>query len=706
MKVLSYKDINIKSSYETGEDDLLESFYLPVLENAAKYDRIAGFFSSSSLAIASKGIAGLIKNKGKMRLIACPKLSEDDIKIINEVVHNKEGFLEKNLIDGINNIEDSFQNDHVKALGWMLVQGLLEIKIAIPISLSTGIFNKAEKGIFHQKVGLLEDIEGNKISFSGSINETASAWLDNIEEFKVFKSWIQEQDIYVQDDIKKVNEFWNNNRLNVKVINLPNAVKANLIEKSNDFNLDSLISKRYKKYSIYKRQKDCLNLFYYQKDAIEMWKQNQRQLLFAMATGTGKTRTAIGCIVDALFEENKLLIIVSCPQGTLSLQWENEINKLNIPIDTSKVIDGTNSNWKKDLKEIILSISIGYYNNAIIYTTHSTCSKQQFIHIIKDNIKSVRILFIGDEAHGLGALKMRKGLLEIYDYRIGLSATPSRWYDENGTELLDEYFGNKNFEFSITDALNKINPLTGKTFLVNYYYKISFIELTDEELIRYMKLSTDIKKLKSYKKSSDEYAERIERLLFKRANIIKNANNKYSELKRILGSIDSIQDMIIFVSDEQIDMVLEILNFMQIPAHKLTQEEGTVPESKYGGLTERQFIIQKFKEGHYKVLVAIKVLDEGIDIPSANKAILMASSTNPREYIQRIGRVIRQYGSKKNAKIYDISVKPCFNKIGSDEIRRFEKAICDKEKVRLKEIATNAINNSEALITIEENMEG
>lgn len=301
---------------------------------------------------------------------------------------------------------------------------------------------------------------------------------------------------------------------------------------------------------------------------------------------------------------------------------------------------------------------------------------------------------------------MRKGLLDIYNYRIGLSATPSRWYDESGTEKIDKYFGSKSFEFSIADALNKINPLTGKTFLVNYYYKLSFVELTDQEIINYIKLSSDVSKLRNYNKTSDEYAKRTEKLLFKRANIIKNAENKYHELEKILKNIDTIQDIIIFVSDEQINTVLEILNSMHIPEHKLTQEEGTISDSRYNGKTERQYIIEKFKEGYYKVLVAIKVLDEGIDIPSACIAILMASSTNPREYVQRIGRVIRQYPGKMYAIIYDISIKPCFDRIDSQEIIEFEKAIREKEKVRLKEIAINAINNSEALIAIEENMEG
>ncbi|WP_316104164.1 helicase-related protein [Terrisporobacter othiniensis] len=702
---MNYKNMNFKSSYETGQDDLLESFYIPVLENAIQYDRIAGFFSSSSLAIASKGLVGLIKNRGKMRLIACPQLQKDDVEIIKQVYEGEISLLEKNLINSISSVEDEFENNHVKALGWMLSKGFLEIKIAIPVKTSMYAFsNTGSKAIFHQKVGILKDKDGNKISFSGSINETALGWIDNIEEFKVFKSWVTEQNNYLLDDIKKFNEFWNNERNNVKVVDLPNAVKEKLIKKSKDFDINTIDLKMYKKAKKVKQVKDKLSLFFYQKDAINKWKDNNYKLLFQMATGTGKTRTAIGCTVESLNISNKLLIIVSCPQGTLSLQWKREIDELNLGIDYSEVIDGTNKKWKDNLEEILLKISIGYYDTAIIYTTHITCSKEDFIQRLKKRKSNIKTLFIGDEVHGLGATKTRLGLLEEYDYRVGLSATPSRWFDESGTYLLEEYFGNESFEFSISDALTTINPLTGKTFLVNYYYNIEFVKLDDDEIQSYKKLSSDIRKLKLCKQKSEDYADIIERLLFKRANIIKNAINKYEKLQEILHNMEKIEDLIIFVSSEQLEGVLKILSDMKVPAHKLTQNEGTTPNPIYNGLTEREYIINKFKERKYKVLVAIKCLDEGIDIPSASKAILMANSTNPREYVQRIGRVIRQNKDKKYAVIYDISIEPSYNRIDDEDIRTFEKMVCAKERIRLEEIALNAINNADAILKIENTM--
>lgn len=700
---MSLKNLNIKSSYETGEDDLIEEFYVPVLENSIRYDRIAGFFSSSSLAIAARGILSFIKNNGKMRILACPKMNKQDIEIINNVKINSKKYIEDSLIKNLNVCEDMFEQQHVNALGWMLLKGLLEIKIAFVFV--NGKVCIDNDGIFHQKVGILYDSEGNQISFSGSINESANGWLKNIEEFKVFKSWKEEQIEYLQSDIKKFDEFWHNKRSYVKVYDIPEAVKKKLIEYSNNFDEEKLIASEYITDRDYKKISDRLGLFYYQQEAINKWIRNGYKLLFQMATGTGKTRTAIGCINTILKKEKKILIIIACPQVVLSLQWKEEIKNIGINIDKEYVIDGTNRKWKSEIMEAILKLKVDYYKKVIIYTTHKTCSNNEFIKAINLLENEQRIAFIGDEAHGLGSSINRKGLCESYNYRIGLSATPSRWFDESGTIILENYFGNKSFEFSILDALTTINPITNKPFLVNYYYKLSFVELNSDEMERYSQLTNKIIKLKKYPKGDIRYASLLENILFKRAAIIKNANQKYMELQRILDNITEIKDTIIFVSDEQIDNVMEILQKNKIIAHKLTQNEKTKKDRKYNGKSERQYIIQKFKEGYYKVLVAIKCLDEGIDIPSASTAILMASSTNPREYIQRIGRVIRQAPNKEKATIYDISVKPCIKMIKNDTIRKFEKMIMEKERKRLVDISRNAINNVEALKLINSIME-
>lgn len=700
---MSFKTIDLNNSYESGVDNLVEDFYIPVLSNAIYYDRIAGFFSSSSLAVVARGMAGLILNGGKMRIIASPRLSTNDIMVIEQVINKQSDvFLSNMLLTEVSEIEDSFEKDHVSALGWMLSNNLLEIKIALVCS-ENHIYSAEEiesKALFHQKVGILSDKENNVISFSGSINETASGWLDNVEEFKVFKSWEEGQSNYLKSDIEKFEAYWNNSRKNIKVYDLPTAVKRMLMSYGEQFDIDKISIQKYNLKRKSKSDDLKISLFTYQKQAIEKWKQNEKHLLFEMATGSGKTRTAIGCIVELLKATKKIIVIVSTPQGTLSLQWKKEIEQLGVFFNISVVADSTNTKWKEKVSESLLKLNIGYCSNAIIYTTHKTGSTESFINIIKTYKKDTKILFIGDEVHGLGAHVSKKALLDCYDYRIGLSATPNRWFDEFGSALIRNYFGNSSFEFTIANALSTINPLNNKTFLVNYFYYPVFVNLNDQELSNYIKLSNRISKLSKYSKGSEEYQSKLDNLIFQRANINKSAENKYDAFNKILHEMPIIKDTIVFVSDSQLDRVLQILKNSNIIAHRFTEQEGTKPESKYNNRSERQFIIDKFKEGVFQVLVAIKCLDEGIDIPSATTAIVMASSTNPREYIQRIGRVIRQFPDKDRAYIYDMIVSPNPKMKNNPALLEFEKKIFNKELQRVHDMAKDAINNAIALNTV------
>lgn len=202
-----------------------------------------------------------------------------------------------------------------------------------------------------------------------------------------------------------------------------------------------------------------------------------------------------------------------------------------------------------------------------------------------------------------------------------------------------------------------------------------------------------------YSHSSDEYQSRLEKLLFDRANIEKNAKHKFNALIQILSG-KSVDNTLIFASDAQINEVMRILQDMNIMAHRFTQQEGTTPEQKLGGLSERQYLISKFKDGIYSALVAIKCLDEGIDIPTAHTAIIMASSTNPREYIQRVGRVIRQSKGKNRAYIYDFILEPDFERLKDPTLIEFEKQIFEKELLRVRDMSMNSINNANVLIEI------
>ncbi|HEY8363040.1 MAG TPA: DEAD/DEAH box helicase family protein [Tissierellaceae bacterium] len=694
---MSLDTIPLKKTYSSDYDDVLNEFYIPVLREANEYYRLAGFFSSTSLAVAARGILGLIKNGGTMKIIACPKLTKDDLNVIVDSQKHPEKYVEAKILRELDELDDGFIKDHVLVLGWMIANNRLDIKIAILYDEKGFPLSDDEiqaRGIFHQKVGILKDEKGNIVSFSGSINETASGWLENIEEFKVFRSWEPSEKDYVIADMDKFNRYWNNLSPKVKVLDIPNAVKKKLIDIAPK-DLDQINLEKWYKRRIQKERK--IKLYQYQKDAVNAWWSNNLHGIFEMATGTGKTFTALGC-VDRVFEKkSRVLLIVTCPYQHLVKQWKKEIDKFGIKFDELILAHG-GIPWKNKLAETLIDISLGYKSKVIVLTTHNTFSSQDFIKIIKDKKKDFWILLIADEVHGLGAQKSREGLLDEYDFRLGLSATPKRWFDDVGTQKIYEYFNGVVYEFSLKDAITKINPATGKTYLTPYRYIPKFVSLTEDEFEEYFAKTRSITRKYYTAKSNEERDEILKGLLFKRADIIKNASRKYGVLEKILDEIKpNIEHTVIYCTPQQIDKVMSIVNEKGLISHRFTMEEGTEPEKKYNGLSEREYILQRFAEGEYQVLVAIKCLDEGVDIPPAKIAILMASSGNPREYIQRIGRVIRRYPGKNEAIIYDIIVLPCLEVKIPKELKQLELKIIEKELKRSEEIAKIAINNAEAL---------
>jgi len=395
-------------------------------------------------------------------------------------------------------------------------------------------------------------------------------------------------------------------------------------------------------------------------------------------------------------EKPKVLLIITCPYQHLLSQWENEIEKFGIA--HYKIIEAySGKRWKDHLANLLIDLHLGYVNRLIVLTTHRTFSSDDFVSIIKENKGNFRIFLIADEVHWLGSRKNRKGLIEEYDFKLGLSATPKRWFDDLGTQIIYNYFGDVVVEFSLKDAITKINPATGCTYLTPYRYIPYFVSLTDDELDEYFEKTKSIAKRYS-QANDDEKDDILESLLFRRADIIKNASKKYSVLEHILDKLGrNVKHTIIYCTPQQIDKVMEIINQKGLISHRFTMEEGTTPNEKYNGLSEREYILRKFAEGEYQVLVAMKCLDEGVDVPPAKIAILMASSGNPREYIQRIGRVIRRYPNKSEATIYDIIVAPSLNRKLPPELKNLEKKIFEKELKRYEEIAQIAINNAEAM---------
>ena len=567
----------------------------------------------------------------------------------------------------------------------MIAKGILEIKIGVNMENGDLV-----GGILHSKRGIFWDTNDEYVDdklnhclmFIGSNNETAAGWISNAESFTVFKGWEDEK--FFKKYINEFPKLWNNEKDKLLVMDIPEATKKSLIKKApdNEVELKRIVSKYYKNDT----KKDTRELFEHQKEAIKSWFDNDKKGILEMATGTGKTFTAINCLERLLDKENKLFTIIACPYSHLADQWFDEVSGFGLDSRVYKIFGTANPNWKKDLSRIISRGNKGRLSSAIIITTHDTFSNEFFINKIK-KFKS-EVLLIADEMHHLGATGYSRGLIENYNFRLGLSATPKKFMDEEATEMLLDYFGGVVSKFDIEDALYTINPNTNLSYLTPYEYFPIKVTLNKSESMEYNDLTSKIAILSN--KNGNDMNEVLNSLYRKRRNILNNAEDKYVKFREILHSYGgNLDHLIVFCSPKQLDNVLKILKEEGVsPRHRFTSKEKMSKDKNLGGISQRQDLLNKFDRGEYKALVAMKCLDEGVDVPSADKVIIMSSTTNPIEYVQRRGRVLRRFKGKKEAYIYDMAVIP-------DENRSFRDSVVIKERKRLEDFIRTAENGDE-----------
>ncbi|EIJ65027.1 type III restriction enzyme, res subunit [Candidatus Nitrosopumilus salaria BD31] len=699
-----------KLSWSSLKDNLIQEFYRPALKNAKLYQRKAGFFSSTSFMDITNEVISIIEKKGRIQLITSPKLSSTDIEIFQKSVEDKDTMISELCLKGLFDDQDQTKNDFRKLMAYMLVNEIeghpqLEIKIAL---------TEDGQGIFHEKLGIIYYTNNDIITFSGSVNETNYAWNRNIENFKVFCNWRGDTDKQaVDDDISSFNDLWEGNETKVRIYDLPQAVKEKLLETrpKSDEEFKEIFDRVCKALSIEPEEleKEKEGLRGYQKEAREKWLDNNFRGIFSMATGTGKTFTAFGCMSKFQQSEGQTVTVIACPQTHLVDQWRRESRTYNssVPPDDQISLErevtcySDNPRWQTELESILLDFNEKLFSgealiqNFVIYVTHKTLNSKKF----KDYILSIRNgkkLLIVDEVHNIGSELSQPALLEEYECRLGLSATPIRHYDPEGTSALMQFFNNIVFDLSLKQAIDE-------GYLCSYDYFPYYAELNHDEMDVYDALTIKIaeKYSRKSKHPTDEDDQNDPEI--KRANLIANAENKLGILEEILNSIHNIKQTLIYCTSNpspavpfgtptQLDKVEKILVEKNIVSTSVTFRNPT---------KDRSLILQKLAVGHYDCITAVRCLDEGVDIPSVETAIIMASSGNPKQYIQRRGRVLRQ--SKKTGKtkavIYDILVKPPLPDEGLDISKR-ERKLVAKELLRHKEFASIALNHNEAIETI------
>lgn len=435
----------------------------------------------------------------------------------------------------------------------------------------------------------------------------------------------------------------------------------------------------------------------YQTQAVEAWTKNQGQGVLHMATGTGKTVTSLLAGVRlAELQEGQLALIVAAPYQHLVDQWVSELNEFGLtPIRAYQSRDS----WTDSLAGQFTEFRSGARKYVSVVTTHATFGSDHFQQLLK-RLDGARTLLIADEVHHLGAPHLRQHLPNSIRARLGLSATPHRWYDDEGTGAIMEYFTNGVvYEFGLEEAIEN-------GYLSEYYYVPHIVHLTDEESEDYIALSRAIgKRIGSV--SGDigdvdlQEDDQLQQLLFKRARLIGTAENKLSKLRSLVRRSGDIHHTLVYCSDGQIhtegeatkrqlDAVTEILGKeLGIKTHKFTYEEDQ---------KTRERLLSDFEDGTLDALVAIRCLDEGVDVPATQTAFVLASSSNPRQFVQRRGRILRPHPLKDYAIIHDFIVAPPSDiRLGeSDSIFNLERRLVQKELQRASTFADCAKNHPDA----------
>ncbi len=631
-------DIDVEPGYSTSQSFLLDDFYAPALSHSVSYDRAAGYFSSSLIAIAPLAYSSFVSRNGRMRLICSPHVSAIDAERLTLAIDASIPETDE-LMSDIAQLIDSDDLAHVlsRVMSGLLSSGILEVKFARPSS---------STGLFHDKVGIFRDSEGNRLSFVGSANETASAWsgYGNHEQIETFCSWKNiEQDQRSARHGNDFEEMWLNLRAGLRV---ESAEKSSAIirevvgEAELDVSLqdlrDVISQHRSSAYTvplpIDTNRSTKRTLREHQRAVLQSWEQSGNRGLVRFATGGGKTLVGIEAVRRWIKPGRPALILV--PSELLHGQWAEEIRSegLNTPL----ILAGAGvpkADWLRVLTTATTDDSA--LGPRIVLSTYQTAVTPDFRAKIRDH---ENLLIVADEVHRMGAPDTR-ALFELNaGGRLGLSATPERYGDEEGTVAIQNYFGpNLEPEFSLRDAI------ASKT-LVPYDYYLESVELTDNESEEWVTLSSAMAKEMAMNKGAQ--TDRFKTLARQRSRILKRAAAKAGLARRVLD--------LHYRSGDHWLIYCEGRQHLQEVRESLENGPWSLLEYHSGNSHLASEIFQHFQRGG--VLLAIKCLDEGVDIPAIDSALILASTSNPREYVQRRGRILRRSEGKYSARLFDVVV--------------------------------------------------
>ena len=724
-------------------------FFSECLCNASRFDLMLGFFSSSAISVLADGFATFLHNGGRMRLIINDILTDSDKDAIEKGVGDAllEGVFDLSDIGALRDTLSERDRHFFECLSWLIRNEKIEIKIIAPLS---------GEGIAHTKCGVFSD-GLSKVAFDGSVNFSRTALIENKESLTASCSWDGDIEIAKIKDIE--NEFsktFGGNDPSVRYLDA-SAIRTRVTESFKDKELVELLDDEAKLIENQKKNQDlpvsvkmalekakdkvqkaiskyrCIPVVEvntdgphfpypsgpreYQKIAFENWKANGQKGLFAMATGTGKTITSLNCLYEIYKHSGYYKALILVPTVTLVDQWEIECRKFGF--DNIIKVCSRNKSWKNDIDRLKATEAISSKNGLsyVIIGTYASYGKTD-VHQELNEFSKKQVLLIADEAHNMGAPNIQHKLIGIpYLRRIGLSATPERQFDDTGNRSIRKFFGAEEgytYEYSMEEAIHN-------GVLCEYYYYPHVVRLTDAEMEEYAKISARLAKMYNFSKETfDKDNDILTMLLIKRKRIIHKASKKMGVFKEIL------QDRIAEKGDLRYTLVyVPEGNFPDTyaadtyDAHDVIKDD---PDSEHlideytqaireagSRITVKQFTSQSsdreqtlkdFASGQLQVLTSMKCLDEGVDVPRSELAIFCASTGNPRQFIQRRGRILRTHKDKEFATIHDLIVIPEVNP--ESDSYRMEKNMVRAELSRVKNFAMLSRNLDYTVQALEE----
>ncbi|MDE2627328.1 MAG: DEAD/DEAH box helicase family protein [Burkholderiales bacterium] len=687
---MSLRDLTPRICYRSNAGNVVDDFYVPCMERSVLYRRAVGYFTSGSLSLAARGAAQLIKSGGRIQLVTSPRLQASDVEAIERGYATRGQRIRQVVEVELDKLANELEQERLGALAWLISVGSLEIKLALRVNPQT---RQIVRGIYHEKIGVFADSEGNLISFTGSQNETEGGFVDNFESIDVYWSW-EDPHGRARSKASDFDALWSGatSGSGLEVLDFTDVAKE-LLQKYTPASPPELdpeqLAWRSPRWKAPHGPSLPVNLELrpHQVEGIRNWVSAQGKGILQMATGAGKTITALAAAVKLSEQLGLQALIVICPYRHLVQQWGREADNFGFaPLLAFESVH----RWAEELTMRQNELSTGTKTFLAVITTNSTFASPAFQSRIRYFPRNT--MLVGDEVHNLGAETLAESLPDSVALRMGLSATPERWFDPIGTARLYSYFG------AVIEPRLTLKRALELKVLVPYRYVPLLVELDEDERDRYMELSGKIAKQWHI---GDQEGDSVKYLLLERSRLIASARNKLVALRALAQ--DSLKDrgnLLVYCGDgtvespvdagvtRQVDEVLRVLGGeLGMRMSRYTADES---------VEERETLRVQIDAGVLQGLVAIRCLDEGVDIPSVQTAVILASSSNPRQFVQRRGRVLRRAPGKESATVYDMVVVPPSEAVVGES----ERTLLRKELIRFVEFADLASNSGEARAAI------